>query len=690
MGVPKFYNVWLKNQDFKGALRRGAPGLVSSLSIDMNGVFHQVAQQVYAYGDGANPTRVALVKRTSASQLEAELFNGIAVKLLELIEAIKPIDTLALAVDGVAPQAKIAQQRSRRFRSVQGRLPDNSFDSNAITPGTEFMMRLDLYLQRWIDSNKLALPPRVIYSSHMVDGEGEHKIMQYFRRGEILGTESHVIHGMDADLIMLSMLLPIQKIYLWREDIRTTISIDNLKTGLMTRMKMQSSITDFVLMMFLLGNDFLPHHPALSDFAISIDLMLTIYEQMGKSLTTIDGEIDWTNFLILIVSLANAEPQVMEQEANRNFLYPSRMITYDNQTTQQYGGGTATPTLNIKTTKVFDFTAFRSAWYSNAFSPKGDVSLITKIMGSNPFGPSVEGITSLSEQYLRGIAWTYAYYHGGMRSVNISWYFNQYYAPLFTDLAPSLDSFIKGTGITGWQFDPEKLPLNPVHQLLAVLPPASRDLLPQEVQFLSTKDSPIADYYPIDFIVERDGIMAEWQGIVILPFVEPRRIIDAVNQLVRFTPERAALFSGVTDLVIERTKDVQDLLQSKQRVAAFLQQERGRGRGRGRGIRGRGGRGRGEFLRDPRIPSVGVSEGRGRGRGEGRGRGRGEGRGSRGRGVGGVGSVGGGGRGTQIFVPKGGLTATGRLQLQQTQPQPQPQQTQTQKVQQWAVKTALI
>ena len=57
------------------------------------------------------------------------------------------------------------QQRSRRFRSSkerealladyvakEGKLPDQSpFDSNCITPGTEFMYKLGIAFRRWID-----------------------------------------------------------------------------------------------------------------------------------------------------------------------------------------------------------------------------------------------------------------------------------------------------------------------------------------------------------------------------------------------------------------------------------------------------------------------------------------------------------------------------------------------------------
>lgn len=120
-----------------------------------------------------------------------------------IYKLVRPQKVLYLAVDGVAPRAKMNQQRSRRFRSAKDaevtaseilarsalkgnrELPSDilasRFDSNCITPGTDFMLKLSLALQRWVEFKMTSDPfwkdgASVIVSGPDVPGEGEHKV----------------------------------------------------------------------------------------------------------------------------------------------------------------------------------------------------------------------------------------------------------------------------------------------------------------------------------------------------------------------------------------------------------------------------------------------------------------------------------------------------------------------------------
>jgi 5'-3' exoribonuclease 1 len=80
---------------------------------------------------------------------EEQIFTSIFTYVDYLFGKIKPKGLFFMAVDGVAPRAKMNQQRSRRFRTAKEarevrekaerkgeKLPDEkAFDSNCITPG---------------------------------------------------------------------------------------------------------------------------------------------------------------------------------------------------------------------------------------------------------------------------------------------------------------------------------------------------------------------------------------------------------------------------------------------------------------------------------------------------------------------------------------------------------------------------
>jgi 5'-3' exonuclease len=101
----------------------------------------------------------------------AQVFANIFDYIDRLVAIVRPRALIYMAIDGVAPRAKMNQQRSRRFRASQDREEQarveaelrsdfakqgihvaakddgNTFDSNVITPGTPFMERLAMVLQ---------------------------------------------------------------------------------------------------------------------------------------------------------------------------------------------------------------------------------------------------------------------------------------------------------------------------------------------------------------------------------------------------------------------------------------------------------------------------------------------------------------------------------------------------------------
>lgn len=159
--------------------------------MDLNGIIHNCI-----HGNDQKKH-----ERISTLQDFEEVWVAVMNAIDEIVHTVKPKKLLVLAVDGVAPRAKMNQQRARRFRSAkdakilkekligQGKPVVDLFDSNAISPGTNFMHQLGENL-RFFVQHKLNNDPlyqnldQVVLSDASVPGEGEHKMMDIIRQAK--------------------------------------------------------------------------------------------------------------------------------------------------------------------------------------------------------------------------------------------------------------------------------------------------------------------------------------------------------------------------------------------------------------------------------------------------------------------------------------------------------------------------
>ncbi|XP_042634194.1 5'-3' exoribonuclease 2-like isoform X1 [Cyprinus carpio] len=321
-----------------------------NLYLDMNGIIHPCTHP----------------EDKPAPKNEDEMMVAIFEYIDRLFNIVRPRRVLYMAIDGVAPRAKMNQQRSRRFRASKegvelteeknkmreeviqrgGYLPPDEikerFDSNCITPGTEFMDNLAKCLRYYV-ADRLTNDPgwhniTVFLSDASVPGEGEHKIMDFIRRQRAQPNHDpnthHCLCGADADLIMLGLATHEPNFTIIREEFKPNkprpcalcsqmgheikdcqgmarekqgehdefadtvpvseqefifIRLAVLREYLERELTMASlpfpfdferSVDDWVFMCFFVGNDFLPHLPSLEIREGAIDRLVGIYKDV--------------------------------------------------------------------------------------------------------------------------------------------------------------------------------------------------------------------------------------------------------------------------------------------------------------------------------------------------------------------------------------------------------------------------
>lgn len=689
----------------------GLPPPIDRLYIDMNGIIHGCSHN--------NATDEDDDTEGFNDITHEQIFANVCYYLDRIVGDIaEPTQLVYMAIDGVAPRAKLNQQRSRRYRSgneneieetvyeahihaveerkrrqekglldeeeddpeqgygaisssassgsshpqetVQevepGRFigkfetqqsssapgtslgdPPPGFHSNSITPGTPFFTECTRHLEHFIRYKQTHDPKwqhlTIIFSGPNVPGEGEHKIMDFMRREKCREDYNpnlrHCIMGQDGDLVMLGLATHEPNLVLLREQVVFEMSRQKLLASSSEGMDgyihnanfewlhmhvlrdylayefetscvvpshpydLESTVDDFVFLTFFVGNDFLPHMPAIDIADEAFDLLFYSYKRMrnlwkkDKTLPpylTHAGNIvsghRLEQFLKVLGShetpwfdnkkrdekktherwrendekfgqeptLPSDEVLELKEETDRaKFREMMESINPTEANTDSDAASNFNPVLSTET-KGFQPTSgeddldegmkarMGSLLQYSVSAKDGEASTLAAVddqdlkgryywdkFGFTPF--DAEKHIALRKAYMEGLVWNLKYYYEGCASWD--WYYPYHYGPMLSDLV-NLDEYLEEI-----HFEEKGEPLNCFEQLLGCLPPSSAYLLPKPYQwFLSDPSSPIIDFYPKTFTVDMNGKRAPWEAVVLLPFIDSKRLIDAARTLV--------------------------------------------------------------------------------------------------------------------------------------------------------------
>ncbi|GAX09715.1 5'-3' exoribonuclease 1 [Fistulifera solaris] len=681
---------------------------IDRLYIDMNGIIH---------GCSHNNADLELNPDAEgeADISEEEIFRNVSYYLDRIIKDIaQPKELVYMAIDGVAPRAKLNQQRARRYRSGQeGEIEQTVYDahikamereqaemdklkeakerdsqeysadgvekvkeiqpgrftgkfetfegssysesaegdkkkfhSNTITPGTEFFQRCTDYLEQFI-KDKVDHDPAwqnltIVFSGPHVPGEGEHKIMQFMREQQAKDDYNpnlrHCIVGQDGDLVMLGLATHEPNLVLLREQVvfsKRALQAERLsqKYGLdmyihnpnfefmhmnllrdylalefrtsnvipNSSFDLEHTVDDFVFMTFLVGNDFLPHMPAMDIADEAFDLIFFTYRELRKKwlrqsnkrpglipYLTHEGNIvsgrrleefltllgqhelyyydykktnenleetrrvedkygyDFTPSDDVIVSKEESDRARFREMIRKNLADEASDVELQTPDQAEFFAPVLSGPLHRRRTIAGDepgvdgegaglFTRMGSLLqYSIASDDSGSTSLqiddqdvkgryYYDKFGFSPF--DAEKHVALRKAYIEGLVWNLKYYYEGC--VSWEWYYPYHYGPMLSDLV-GLEKILKDISFEGKMGEP----LKPFEQLMACMPPSHAKLLPEPYRPLMTdENSPIASFYPRTFTIDMNGKRWPWEAVVLLPFIDSKRLIEAAKSV---------------------------------------------------------------------------------------------------------------------------------------------------------------
>ncbi|KFM64852.1 5'-3' exoribonuclease 2, partial [Stegodyphus mimosarum] len=344
-------------------------------------------------------------------------------------------------------------------------------------------------------------------------------------------------------------------------------------------------IDDWVFMCFFVGNDFLPHLPSLEIREGAIDRLVELYKKAvyrTGGYVTNSGDVELSRVQLILTDLGEVEDEIFKRRQETELAFRARqkdrkkrMKMNEDRPAWTPGGQFSPMSLSRTPSPVQNarHEAYQMRMYGTSPQSSGGREQLESMLqpadsqsqpNSRPETPKGEKRKrededsdeepepeddvrlwedgwkdryyevkfkvnkddhefrhKVADAYVEGLCWVLKYYYQGCASWN--WYFPYHYAPFASDFINVGDLKIK--------FEKGK-PFKPLEQLMAVFPAASKQHVPEPWgELMTDPESPIIDFYPTDFKVDLNGKKYAWQGVALLPFVDEKRLLKALESV---------------------------------------------------------------------------------------------------------------------------------------------------------------
>lgn len=398
--------------------------------------------------------------------MDKYIMYKIASYLSDVINFFPKLIFLYIAIDGVPLYGKMIEQKKRRYigsfndnvkstlleyyktdlnvdsseqiyynqYDFENRTKRFKFNKNKISPATTFMKELELYLSSYVSVHHKKI--NVVIDSYNNQGEGEKKII--FKIHQLYNDNKHdltqiTVYSPDADMILLTLLeLDKCNIQIMRFDQQLLqldiININQLKKviinymsyGVLSSNKQNHIIKDIVMLLTILGNDFLPRLEIINTNK-HINIILDSYQSLNSGdnfiFPYVDNRytIDWTLLKQFFINLKSVLHSYEHHKYNKTWKLESDQIVNKNATTYFE--------------HVFNIENLASP-YDQLIDQQSQVSYVNRY----------------NIKYLQGFIWLTEYYLN--HNLKYKFYYYKYeYIPTITQLIFNINRLMTDNGL---------------------------------------------------------------------------------------------------------------------------------------------------------------------------------------------------------------------------------------------------